>query len=185
MRSGCIAILPALRRTSSMCSACNSRNKSQSNFRRASICATSGCPGTRRQTKSFRRATVRQSCNYLNVSDIIKNIISIAYEHPDTAQTSCSTAHAWAKKPREPAAGEKVALIARAKQLLKERDAVLVAHYYVHPDLQDLAKDRRHRLRLARDGALRPRASGARRSSSRAFASWARRRRSSTPRSAC
>src|SRR5919112_1891698 len=35
---------------------------------------------------------------------------------------------------------EKPALIERAKKLLKERDAVLVAHYYVHPDLQDLAQ---------------------------------------------
>ena len=69
-----------------------------------------------------------------------ENIISIAYEHPDTAQTSCSTAHAWAKKPSEPEAGEKAELIARIKRLLKEQDAVLVSHYYVHPDLQDLAE---------------------------------------------
>jgi quinolinate synthase len=69
-----------------------------------------------------------------------ENIISIAYEHPDTAQTSCSTAHAWAKKPREPEANEKAELIARIKRMLKEQDAVLVSHYYVHPDLQDLAE---------------------------------------------
>lgn len=69
-----------------------------------------------------------------------ENIISIAYEHPDTAQTSCSTAHAWAKKPREPEAAEKADLIARIKCMLKEQDAVLVSHYYVHPDLQDLAE---------------------------------------------
>jgi quinolinate synthase len=68
------------------------------------------------------------------------NTISIAYEHPDLAQTSCSTAHAWAKKPREPEPAEKAELIARIKRLLKEQDAVLVAHYYVHPDLQDLAE---------------------------------------------
>ena len=66
--------------------------------------------------------------------------IEIAYEHPDQAQTSCSTALAWAKKPREPEPAEKVELIARIKRLLKEQDAVLVAHYYVHPDLQDLAE---------------------------------------------
>jgi quinolinate synthase len=35
---------------------------------------------------------------------------------------------------------DKPALIERARRLLKERDAVLVAHYYVHPDLQDLAQ---------------------------------------------
>ncbi len=70
-----------------------------------------------------------------------ENIISIAYEHPDTAQTGCSTAHAWAKRPQEPAPQQKAELIARIKRLLKEQDAVLVAHYYVHPDLQDLAEE--------------------------------------------
>jgi quinolinate synthase len=69
-----------------------------------------------------------------------ENVISIAYEHPNTAQTSCSTAHAWAKKPREPEVSEKAELIVRIKRMLKEQDAVLVAHYYVHPDLQDLAE---------------------------------------------
>ncbi len=69
-----------------------------------------------------------------------ENIISIAYDHPDAAQTSCSTAHAWAKKPREPDAAEKAELIARIKRMLKEQDAVLVSHYYVNSDLQDLAE---------------------------------------------
>jgi len=36
---------------------------------------------------------------------------------------------------------ERDQLMARAKELLKERDAVLVSHYYVHPDLQDLAEE--------------------------------------------
>ncbi|MFZ1546024.1 MAG: quinolinate synthase NadA [Candidatus Nitrotoga sp.] len=61
-------------------------------------------------------------------------MISIAYEHP-----GCTTSTAWAKKPREPEPDEKAMLIERIKRLLKEQDAVLVAHYYVHPDLQDLA----------------------------------------------
>lgn len=69
------------------------------------------------------------------------NVISIVYEHPDAMQSSCSTAQAWAKRPREPGADEKAALIARIKRMLKEQDAVLVAHYYVHPDLQDLAEE--------------------------------------------
>src|SRR3954463_16315431 len=45
-----------------------------------------------------------------------------------------------AKPPQviEPAA--KPALVERARRLIAERDAVLVAHYYVHPDLQDLAQ---------------------------------------------
>jgi quinolinate synthase len=67
--------------------------------------------------------------------------LSIAYEHPDLAQTGCSMAHAWARKPREPEPAEKAELVARIKRMLKEQDAVLVAHYYVHPDLQDLAEE--------------------------------------------
>lgn len=69
-----------------------------------------------------------------------ENVISIAYDHPDATQSSCNTAHAWAKRPREPDAAEKLELIARIKHMLQQQDAVLVAHYYVHPDLQDLAE---------------------------------------------
>lgn len=68
------------------------------------------------------------------------NIIPIAYDQPDAAQTGCSTAQAWAKRPAEPFPAQKAELIAGIKRLLKEQDAVLVAHYYVHPDLQDLAE---------------------------------------------
>jgi quinolinate synthase len=50
------------------------------------------------------------------------------------------TGIAPAKPPRIVAPEDKPALIERARRLLKERDAVLVAHYYVHPDLQDLAQ---------------------------------------------
>jgi len=67
--------------------------------------------------------------------------ISIAYEHPRSGNlTGCDIAQAWAKKPQEPAPEEKAALIEHIKRLLKEQDAVLVAHYYVHADLQDLAE---------------------------------------------
>jgi quinolinate synthase len=45
-----------------------------------------------------------------------------------------------AKPPHLVSAEDKPALLERARRLLKERDAVLVAHYYVHPDLQDLAE---------------------------------------------
>ncbi|HZZ91733.1 MAG TPA: quinolinate synthase NadA [Usitatibacter sp.] len=45
-----------------------------------------------------------------------------------------------AKPPDVVSPAEKPALVARAKELLRQRDAVLVAHYYVHPDLQDLAQ---------------------------------------------
>lgn len=61
--------------------------------------------------------------------------ISIPYDHP-----GCALASAWARVPSEPDAGQRQDLIARIKRLLIEQDAVLVAHYYVHPDLQDLAE---------------------------------------------
>ncbi len=68
-----------------------------------------------------------------------ENDVSIPYEHPH-AGASCSTELAWAKKPRELEPARKAELIARIKRLLKEQDAVLLAHYYVHADLQDLAE---------------------------------------------
>ncbi len=63
------------------------------------------------------------------------NRISIAYDHPGLV-----TAAAWAKVMPETPADEKPELIARIKRLLIEQDAVLLAHYYVHYDLQDLAE---------------------------------------------
>jgi len=50
------------------------------------------------------------------------------------------TGIAPAKPPRVVTPQERPALVERAERLLRERDAVLVAHYYVHPDLQDLAQ---------------------------------------------
>ena len=54
---------------------------------------------------------------------------------------ACSTASAWARVPDSPTPQEREALKARAKALLKQRGAVLVAHYYVDADLQDLAEE--------------------------------------------
>jgi quinolinate synthase len=62
------------------------------------------------------------------------------YDRPDAAGATC-TAHAWAKVPAPLQPGERDALKARARQLLAERNAVLVAHYYVDGDLQDLAQE--------------------------------------------
>lgn len=44
-------------------------------------------------------------------------------------------------EPATPAGNERAALVARIKRLLKERDAVLVAHYYTDADLQALAEE--------------------------------------------
>ena len=67
-------------------------------------------------------------------------IKEVEYEHPLPGE-ACSTKYAWARVPVEPPPGERAALQDRIRRLLKERDAVLVAHYYVHPDLQDLAEE--------------------------------------------
>ena len=60
------------------------------------------------------------------------------YTKQDSSGDTC-TAHAWAKVPEPLSPDRRDALKARAKALLKERNAVLVAHYYVDGDLQDLA----------------------------------------------
>jgi quinolinate synthase len=62
-------------------------------------------------------------------------VIDIVYEQP-----ACDTRHAWARVPVEPAPQQRAALMERARKLLKARNAVMVSHYYVHPDLQDLAE---------------------------------------------
>ena len=60
------------------------------------------------------------------------------YDLQDATGATC-TAHAWAKVPAPLAPDEKTRVKARIKELLKARNAVLVAHYYVDGDLQDLA----------------------------------------------
>lgn len=55
------------------------------------------------------------------------------------ASGHCSTAHAWAKVPPALPPREREAAKARIAELLRAHDAVLIAHYYVEGDLQDLA----------------------------------------------
>jgi len=55
------------------------------------------------------------------------------------ATGACGTAQAWAQVPLALPPAERQAARARAAALLEARDAVLVAHYYVDGDLQDLA----------------------------------------------
>src|SRR6187431_2082731 len=67
-------------------------------------------------------------------------IFDVEYEHPLPGNT-CDTKHAWARTPPEPSQDERAALKDKIRRLLKERNAVMVSHYYVHPDLQDLAEE--------------------------------------------
>jgi quinolinate synthase len=64
------------------------------------------------------------------------DVIDVEYEQP-----ACNTQHAWARVPVEPAPQQRAELKAKIRRLLKERNAVMVSHYYVHPDLQDLAEE--------------------------------------------
>jgi quinolinate synthase len=60
------------------------------------------------------------------------------YTKQDAQGASC-TAHAWAKVPEPLTPEGRREWKARAAALLKQHKAVLVAHYYVDGDLQDLA----------------------------------------------
>jgi quinolinate synthase len=68
-------------------------------------------------------------------------IKTIEFERPNETQGASCTQEAWARVPATVSASEKVVLKEKIKRLLKEKNAVLVAHYYVDADLQDLAEE--------------------------------------------
>ena len=71
-----------------------------------------------------------------------ENIIDVEYERPAAPTgATCITQYAWARVPPEPDAAQRAALKDHIRRLLHEKNAVLVSHYYVHPDLQDLAEE--------------------------------------------
>jgi quinolinate synthase len=88
---------------------------------------------------------------------------TVTYDYPrQDAHGVCSTHHAWARVPPPLKPAEKQAARVRAAELLKAHDAVLVAHYYVDGDLQDLAletggcvADSLEMARFGRDHAAR------------------------------
>ncbi|MBA3058813.1 MAG: quinolinate synthase NadA [Gammaproteobacteria bacterium] len=77
-----------------------------------------------------------------NATDTVKEV---DYEQPQreaaVGAAVCATKHAWARVPLEPGPAERAALKHKIRRLLKEKNAVMVSHYYVHPDLQDLAEE--------------------------------------------
>ena len=71
------------------------------------------------------------------MSDAVMNdVIEVDYEQP-----ACATKHAWVRVPVEPGPKRRAELKDQIRRLLKARNAVMVSHYYVHPDLQDLAEE--------------------------------------------
>jgi quinolinate synthase len=64
--------------------------------------------------------------------------VPVEFTHP-APDGSARIARAWARVPAIPTPAERAEQKARAAALLAERDAVLVAHFYVDGDIQDLA----------------------------------------------
>jgi len=65
----------------------------------------------------------------------------IEFERPQMDIGSSCTSQAWARVPDAPSLDEKNALKEKIRRLLKEQQAVLVAHYYVDAELQELAEE--------------------------------------------
>jgi quinolinate synthase len=70
--------------------------------------------------------------------DLVK---TIEFDLPQAAGTVCGVGRAWARVRPVPAAAERVVLKERIRALLKREQAVLVAHYYVDGELQELADE--------------------------------------------
>ncbi len=68
-------------------------------------------------------------------------IKEVQYELPEMQSGARTVANAWARVPRELSRQEKQEYREKIKKLLKEKNAVLVAHYYVDGDIQDLAEE--------------------------------------------
>ncbi len=66
---------------------------------------------------------------------------TVEFDLPRMDQGIRTVASAWARVPAAITPDEKQALKGRIKRLLKEKNAVLVAHYYVDADIQDLADE--------------------------------------------
>ena len=65
----------------------------------------------------------------------------VEFDRPHAGAGAPVTAQAWARVPAQPDAAERAALKVRIRALIKAQQAVLVAHYYVDADLQDLAEE--------------------------------------------
>ena len=68
-------------------------------------------------------------------------IKTVEFERPQGDAGGSCTANGWARTAATPSAAERDVLKQRVRVLLKEQQAVLVAHYYVDADLQDLAEE--------------------------------------------
>ena len=84
-------------------------------------------------SKGFDKLSPNGAATILSMSQVLFD-----YTKQDASGASC-TAHAWAKVPEPLNPRQRTDWKARAAALLEKHNAVLVAHYYVDGDLQDLA----------------------------------------------
>jgi quinolinate synthase len=70
-----------------------------------------------------------------------QSVKTVEFDRPQAQGLVCGIGQAWARVPDAPSAAERDALKARIRELLVREKAVLVAHYYVDGDLQDLAEE--------------------------------------------
>src|SRR5215475_11480585 len=75
----------------------------------------------------------------VGAGDMSQAIRKVEYDRPQGAV--CSVGQAWARVPDAPSTAERAALKERIRALLKREKAVLVAHYYVDAELQELADE--------------------------------------------
>ncbi|RGE46271.1 quinolinate synthase NadA [Comamonas testosteroni] len=69
-------------------------------------------------------------------------IKTVEFDHPTLAASGqCSIGQAWAKVPTEQSLAQQRQSSERIKALLRQRNAAIVAHYYVDGALQDLARE--------------------------------------------
>ncbi|GLK92791.1 quinolinate synthase A [Achromobacter xylosoxidans] len=64
----------------------------------------------------------------------------IEFDLPSGPSCASAVGQAWARVPETLPAADRVACVARIRELLARERAVLVAHYYVDPELQELAE---------------------------------------------
>ena len=89
------------------------------------------------------------------------SVKTVEFDHPALGNhAQCSIGQAWARVPPEQDLAQQRQTAQRIKALLKQRNAVMVAHYYVDGALQDLARETGgcvgDSLEMARFGAEHP-----------------------------
>ncbi|WP_323071719.1 quinolinate synthase NadA [Mycetohabitans endofungorum] len=70
-----------------------------------------------------------------------RSIKAVEFDKPVMPGGACSVGQAWARVPQSPSAAERAELRACIREWLIRQQAVLVAHYYVDPELQSLAEE--------------------------------------------